>query len=81
MDFDDMDFSKLDMGEDDFDMDESKDEEGAHNKEPVHDYVFNMVVHILQKGSKQKRRKAKEKKSRLQHWLRRLKLKCLRQEV
>ncbi|XP_002277004.1 co-chaperone protein p23-1 isoform X2 [Vitis vinifera] len=33
------------------------------------------------KGSKQKRRKAKEKKSRLQHWLRRLKLKCLRQEV
>lgn len=32
-DFDDMDFSKLDMGEDDFDMDESKDEEEGFEAE------------------------------------------------
>ena len=44
-------------------------------------YAFNMVARILQKGSKQKRRKTEKKKSKLQHWLRRLKHNCLRKEV
>ena len=47
----------------------------------MNDYVFKMVARILYKGSKQKRRKTKKKKSKLQHWLRRLKLNCLRKEV